>query len=322
MQALTVAQITSRKDPRFDWFLGSLRRQTGVECVTQIILVDFYAQPCDSWTERDVEERESGVFAAAKEYGFDNILEWIPCKPTVWQGPSRLPKHNWWAAANARNTAICMASGDFFACVDDRLVLSEQWMEGVRAAEKGKYVAVGAYQKRTAVTVENGVIKNAGIIIGEDNRIQYVKQHYRHLRNPYSCPGEWFYSASFALSMEWELKVNGFDESCDSSGGEDSIHGLMLQNNDFPIFYDTRMMVIEDRTPEFLGETMHRKDKGRSPEDKSHALLARLRGHKRSQHPWDIRTLRTNVQRGMSWPGATWPVSDFYDGEQVKDFMP
>lgn len=316
---ISVAFITARKAPCFSWFLDSLYRQVKAGDAIEVLIVDFYAQACDGWTNDDVKRRQDEVMEANNKR-FQCI--WMPPKPTVWQGPARYPKHNWWAASNARNTAICMASGDFFACVDDRLVLGENWLEGVRAAEKGKYVAVGAYEKRTGITVENGVIKHAGIVTGEDNRLQYVKQHYRHLKNPYSCPGEWFYSASFALSMEWELKVNGFDETCDSSGGEDSIHGLMLQNNAFPIFYDTRMMVIEDRTPEFLGETMIRKDKGRSPEDKSHALLARLRGHKRSQHPWDIRTIRTNVQRGVPWPEANWPTLDFYDGEQVKDFMP
>ena len=313
---LSVAFITARKHPEFRWFLDGLHRQVQAGDAIEVIFVDFYAQACDGWTNDDVKRRQDEVMEA-NNGRFQCI--WMPPKPTVWQGPNRLPKHNWWAASNARNTAICMASGDFFACVDDRLVLGENWLEGVRAAEKGKYVAVGAYEKRTGITVENGVIKHAGIVTGEDNRLQYVKQHYRHLKNPYSCPGEWFYSASFALPMEWELKANGFDETCDSSGGEDSIHGLMLQNNAFPIFYDTRMMVIEDRTPEFLGETMIRKDKGVSPNDKSHALLARLRGHKRSQHPWDIRTIRTNVQRGMPWPEANWPTTDWYDGEQVKD---
>lgn len=316
---ISIGYITSRKHCEFKWFLDSLHRQVKPGDALEVIVVDFYAQPCDDWTTEDVKRRWDEV-QEANNKRFHMI--YLPCKPTVWQGPSRTTKHNWWAASNSRNSAICMASGDFFACVDDRLVLGENWLEGVRAAEKGKYVAVGAYEKRTGITVENGVIKHAGIVTGEDNRLQYVKQHYRHLKNPYSCPGEWFYSASFALPMEWELKANGFDETCDSSGGEDSIHGLMLQNNAFPIFYDTRMMVIEDRTPEFLGETMIRKDKGVSPNDKSHALLARLRGHKRSQHPWDIRTIRTNVQRGMPWPEANWPTLDFYDGEQVKDFIP
>lgn len=314
---LSIGFVTARKFPEFRWFFDSLHRQIKTGDAIEIICIDFYAQVCDAWTQADVDRREKEVKDANN--GRFQVI-WMPPKPTVWSGPNRLPKENWWSTSCFVNTAVCMASGDFFARVDDRQVLADTWMEGVRDAERHKYAACGPYQKRTGITVENGVIKHAGIVVGEDNRLQYVNQHYRYTqKNPYSCPGEWFYGCSNALSMEWVLKLNGWDETCDGSSGEDYIFGLMLQNNDMPIFYDTRMSVIQDRTPEFSACISKGKDKGRSPEDKSHALLARLRGHKRAQHPWDIRTIRTNVQRGMPWPKAEWPVADWYDGEQVKD---
>lgn len=321
---ITISYITSRPEPRFDWFFQSLAAQLQPGDDIEIIIVDFFAQVGDSWNHKDVADRRMKAFAATAPID-DRCsgVHWDAPKPTVWQGPHRLPRDNWWAAANARNTALCLARGDWWACVDDRCVLLPGWMAAVRDAVKGKYAIVGPYEKRTGITVKQGIIEHAGIVTGVDSRLQYIWEHYsmhKSLGNPYSAPGEWFYGCSFALPVEWALKVNGFDETCDSSSGEDYIFGLMLQNNGFELRLDTRLMIIEDRTPEFIGPAMLRKDKGQSPNDKSHALLARLKGQKRAQHPWDIRTIRNGVLRGAGWPGANWPMTDWYDGEPVHNF--
>lgn len=314
---LSIGFITARPEPRFDWLFSSLKRQLTPEDDVELILVDFYAQAFDSWTADNVRDRSKKVREAN---------QWIftihtPPRPTVWSGPHRITKDNWWSASAFRNTAICWSSGEFFACLDDRCVLGEKWMEAVRDAMKGQYAVCGPYQKRTAVTVENGVIKNAGIVTGEDNRMDYVTKHYRHLRNPYSCPGSWWYGCSTALPMEWALKINGYDELCDGISGEDYIFGNMIQQNDWPIFYDTRMGIVEDRTPEFLGTPMLRRDKGVSPKDKSHGILSRLGSQKKATHPWDIRQIRTDIQRGKPWPEANWPQTDWWDGQQIKDMV-
>lgn len=322
---ITVGYITARKECRFDWFFQSLRMQLRPDDNIEIVIVDFYAQPCDFWTSEDVRNRETTVFMRAYDAGLDAQTLWAPPKPTVWAGPHRLTKQNWWAAANARNTVLCLGRGEFWAQVDDRSVLMPGWMDAVRDGMKGDYAVCGPYQKRTGITVERGHIKHAGIVTGEDNRIEYVQEHYsmhQHLKNPYSAPGEWWYGCSTALPTEWALKVNGYDETCDSSSGEDYIFGLMLQNNGYPIYFDTRLKIVEDRTPEFIGEPMVRKDKGQSPADKSHALLTKLRGQRRAQHPWDLRQLRTQHQRGIPWPAATWPVADWYDGQPLKEMTP
>jgi GT2 family glycosyltransferase len=320
---ITISYITSRPEPRFDWFFDSLNAQLKPEDDIEIVIIDFQDQRLK---EGDTNHRKKYPFAPSPPSNIRRPeLTWTAPKPTVWQGLHRLPADNWWAAANARNTALCLARGDWWACVDDRCVLQPGWMDALRDAVKGNYAVIGPYQKRTGVTVENGVIKHGGIVTGEDNRLDYVSNHlkmHQHLGNPYSAPGEWFYGCSFALPVEWALKVNGFDETCDSSSGEDYIFGLMLQNNGFELRFDTRMMVVEDRTPEFIGPPMYRKDKGKSPNDKSHALLAKLGGQKRAQHPWDIRAIRTNMLKGGAWPKADWPVTDWYDRQPVKDFTP
>lgn len=247
-------------------------------------------------------------------------------KPTVWQGKHRLTKDDWWAAANARNTAIALCKTDWIAFVDDRSVLAPTWLEAVVAAMDGNYAVCGPYEKRVGMTVENGYIKNGGIITGQDNRLAYVTQHWtdpRHkLTNPYDCPGNWWYGCSTALPLEWALQVGGYDETCDGLSGEDYVFGLMLQNNRFPIKYDTRMAIVEDRTADKLGPTMIRRDKGTSPDDKSHELLNMLRDQREAQHGFDLRKLRAAVLAGNPWPKPWGPTKDFYDGQPLSEMEP
>jgi hypothetical protein len=155
---------------------------------------------------------------------------------------------------------------------------------------------------------------------GKDNRLKYVRDHYlqhKDLTNPYRCPGEWWYGCSNVIPLEWALQVNGYDEHCDGASGEDCIFGKMLENNGFPLRYDTRMMLIEDRTPGECGPTITRADKGISPDDKSHWLVNMLKGEKRSKHPWDIRKMHDDVMAGKSIGAVLWPTFDPYDGEPL-----
>ena len=311
---ISISYITSRPEPRFDWFFSSLAAQLKSEDDVEVTVVDFFAYD---------DNRRYEVFRPAAHHQVPNV-GWIAPKPTVWQGPNRLPKDNWWAAANARNTALCVAKGDWWACVDDRCVLMPGWMDAVRDAVKGNYAIIGPYQKRTGITVENGFIKHAGIVTGEDNRLDYVNHHYtlhESLKNPYSAPGSWWYGCTTCLPVEWALKVNGYPEDiCDGLGSEDSLFGLTLQNNNFEIRYDTRFYIVEDRTLEFLGQVMRREDKGEigTARDKSHAALAKLQASKTSLNSFDIRRLRESVLRGEPWPKPSALPYDWFDKQPLS----
>lgn len=306
MKSLTIVYITSREQPEWDWFLFSLRPQLNKGDKIRIIFVT---------SQLDVMDKDERIQVMGISPSYADVLCTVARpKPTIWQGAHRLTKEDWWAASNARNTGICLCETEWISFLDDRCVLLPGWLDAIRRAMSHGYAVCGTYEKRTAMTVENGLIKNSGIIIGED------KGRDNSQAPLVKAAGEWWFGCTNALPLDWALQINGYDETCDGLSMEDVIFGLMLQNNGFPIYLDKRMKMIEDRTPEAIGKAMRREDKGISPNDKSHALLAMLRQSKRAMHQWDLRSLRDERLSGNPWPIPVGPERDWYDGQLISEF--
>jgi hypothetical protein len=292
MKSLTICYVTARKEPNIEWFLQSLEHQVKPGDPVNVIVVDFHG---------DMGDR-------SKKFPVKYVLP----KPNVWQGEHRLTQKEWWATSAYRNTGLCCANSEWIAWIDDRSVLMPTWLQAVRDAMAGNYAVCGAYEKRTGMTVENGFIRHGGIVIGEDPR-----RTYRRLSD---VPGSYWFGCTNALPVEWALRVNGYDESCDSLGLEDCIFGQMLQLNGHPIKYDPRMKIVEDRSSEFYEAAVGRTDKGTSPNDKSHALLQRVAGKKQATHHWNLREVRDQVLRGEPFPIPTEPTTDWWDGKPLSEF--
>lgn len=297
---LTICYYTSRRFPEVQWFFDSLKYQQVPSDDVRIVIVDAFAE----------EDERRVQFRSLAHQDFIHVLP----KPNVWQGKHRLTREDWWAISNARNTGICYAPDGWISWVDDRSVLVPTWFSAVRQAMNGGYAVAGAYEKRHNMVVENGEIKDMGTLSGEDPR-------QGDPNTPVRCHGSYWYGGTSALPVEWALAVNGVDETCDSLGLEDNLFGAMLENNGFPIKYDVRMKVVEDRTPGASQESsmFKRTDKGQSPKDKSHALLYKLRGLSRACHNWDLREVRNNVLAGQSFPIPHGPTHDWYDGQPLSE---
>lgn len=304
MKALTVCMTTSRDEPHVvDWFYDSLNRICQDSDDVRVIVV---------WNGSSESEQKLTDEDKIKSFKI------APPKPNVWQGDHRLTKEDWWAVCNARNTALALCETEWIAFVDDRCVLTDTWLQSVKEAMDGMYIVGGAYEKRTGMKVENGVITHGGIITGKDPREIQVKPD-----RATPCHGGWLFGCTMAMPLEWALRINGWPEIiCDSLSFEDVISGIILQNNRYPIRYDPRMKIIEDRTPEHCGPVMKRTDKGVSPNDKSHAALKLVQsGMKRSENPFgDIRKLRKKIQLGESFPVLNLPQKDWFDGQLVSEF--
>ena len=310
---VTICYYTSRTEPMIGWFFDSLAYQRADADDLRLVVVD---------ARRDEPGRREKLQEAARGQDFLHVLP----KPNAWQGPHRRTREDWWAISNARNTGVCYAPDGWISWVDDRSVLVPTFMTALREAMAGGYAVAGSYEKRWHLQVENGRITDLGQLSGADAR-----------RGPEDrsmpAPGSWWCGGASALPVEFALQVNGVDETCDSLGLEDNLFGIMMENNRLPIRYDRRLKVVEDRTPcESVGVMFRRTDKGKSPNDKSHALLYKLRGLKRAIHvgsefalpdgrraPLELRELREIALAGGELPAPLGPTHDWYDGQPLEE---
>lgn len=302
---LSIGFITSRLDPLIHYFFDSLARQITPEYAIDVVVVDYFA---------DEPERKlliGNSFARSLTLPDVTLLH-VNCMPTVWQGKYQLTPEAWWCKSAYLNSFICLAKFSFLAMVDDRSVLNPNWLRCVCEAYENSYGVVGTYEKWARLKVENGLVisSDESELLGSDNRPQY----------DHATPTHDWYGGHCALPLEWCLQVNGFSSDvCDSLGSEDSMFGVTLRNSGFPMRYDARMKLLEDRTPGEIGGVLKRADKGISPLDKSHAIVDRFRGATTSQNSYDIREVRENVQAGLPFPPPTASGQDWFDGEFLRD---
>lgn len=295
---LTLGIITARWDCKIDWMIDSLLPQVREDDEIEVILVDH--------------------FHGERTFDYGPWFSHVPVMPNVWQGNHRLTKQHWWAVSAGRCTALCLAKSDWIAVADDRCVFGPQWLDAVRDAQRGNYAVAGAYEKFHNMVVEGGQIKSLDQPQSEG---RFTGKDPRETGNmkPRKAPGQWFLGCTSALPLEWALNVNGWDLTCDSLGLEDCIFGQMLELNKYPIMYDERMKLWEDRTPGQCDVATIRTDKGVSPRDRSHRLLEITKGKLRATHDIDLRDIRARLERGEPWPIPTTPTHDYYDGQPLSE---
>lgn len=310
MQHLTVAYFTNRKDCKIDWFFDSLHRELSANYDNiKIVVIDF-------WQDGSFERMEQIMRRAPAN---QNVVHVQP-KPNVWQGKHKLTKEDYFAASNARNTAICLAPDGWIAFVDDLSVLLPGWFNHVKAAMDGNYIACGTYKKVKSLVVENGEVKSCEEFPGGiDSRLQKVSGP-----GPHSCDGGWMFGCSVAAPVDAFLKINGFDEACDGLGSEDYIAGIMLEKQGYKLMYDPSMMTYESEEHHHIEKPFKRTDKGVSPNDKSHAILSMVRDGGRHVAPnyfgeGGIVALRQRTLAGDPFPVSQIPEHDWYDGQPIGE---
>jgi len=300
---LSICYCTSRKDPKIEWFLDSLRHECreNYEGI-KIVVVTLHQETF--WVDGDIPP---------------HFVSLSP-KPNVFQGQYRLTKEDWFAAANARNTALCLAPDGYIAFVDDLSVLLPGWLDRVKAAMEGGYIVCGSYQKVKDLVVENGEIKSfTNYPQGHDSRARFATSDL------HPCTGGWLFGCSCAMPVEALLTIGGWTEIADGLGSEDYLTGLTLQNAGFKFFYDRKMMTYESEELHHAEPCLGRTDKGKSPDDKSHrALNIVLSGQKffDNYYAGGIRAERERVLRGEPFIVRNNPQHDWYDGQPISEMTP
>ncbi len=298
---LTIAYITARKRPMLEWLYDGILSSKNSEDSIDLIVVDFHGRMMGELLSPDCN------WALARQISspFHRVIT-SPPKPTIWQGKHRLTSQDYWAASNARNTALCLCDTDYIAFVDDRCKLEPSWYQAVRYGYMSRgAVLAGPYDKT------------------EDTHISYDHRRKLKPQGLTNCGGGWLFGGNFALPLEWALNVNGFEEGCDSVGGEDYIFGQMLCNYGYRIDFYPNMGIQQDRTsPDGNDHPFPRKDKGISPKDKSHAMMTRWGKAKHTEFTQDLRDIRRSLKLGNPFPEPmkNYEYKDWYDGQPIKEF--
>ena len=302
---LTIAYVTHRREPHLEWFADSLARELRSNPIPhRLVIVDYYK-----------DNRETPP-SSLEEIG--NVVHVKP-KPCVWQGEHRLTKRNYFAAASTRNTALCYAPDGWIAFADDLSVLMPGWLKCVTQAMSEDYIVLGAYKKVLGLVVDNGEVVGY-----RDHRAGLDSRWYSgsDLQAMPAAPS-WLFGCSFATPVEALLKVNGFDEDVDPTGGEDYVLGIMLHRAGYGARYDRRMLTLESEEGHFIDEPFHRIDKGVSPHDRSHAMLnMTMAGRNTAANyfgPDGIRGLRDRILSGEPFPVTKIPEHDWFDGQPLVE---
>lgn len=225
---LSICYLTNRKEPRIEWLLASLRREiAGQFDDIELIVIDFWAQ-----------QRPPEWYAG---YHWLPGTRWSPVKPTPWQGKYRLTDHDAFDAASARNSAICLANGEYVIFVDDISVLLTGWLVAVREAMAKKRIILGAYRKVLELQVDD-----AGNLTHWLPHKGGMDSRWREGQNePRPMPGNGLFGCSFGAPLEVLLDVNGHDECLSGLSFEDVCLGLRLAKAGHTLWYDQRMLTFE-----------------------------------------------------------------------------
>jgi len=303
---ITIAYITCRDNPQFEWFASSFLRQTkGLGNDFEVIVID-----------------------SKKDTRPESFLKWIDTlnarhvfpKPTVWSGPHRLTKTDWWSASSVRNTALCLATGDYLVCVDDLSVLMPGYIDYVKMHASQKRAFAGRYQKLKHVVVSDGLF-----ISGVEFEAGFDTRFSKGMTNCVNLGGGVFYGASCGAPLDALLTINGWDEDCDSISGEDYIAGLMLEKNGCPIYYDPRIFHIESEELHHPpnNTTALRIDKKIGATTSSMTMLNMVLYGNRNKAPnyfgdKGIAELREQIQKGLPFPIMDNPKHHWPDSQLIS----
>ena len=202
-------------------------------------------------------------------------------KPTPWQGPHRLTSRDYAAIANARNTALCLATYDYVAFLDDRAHLGPEWLAAERRAEKSRASVVAGPSHRG----------RPGEPLAIDARLNTYRGGGRTSIPPHHLYGG---NMCMPLACRRSRSAGSKKRPIPSAASGDAVMGQMLINCYHRLDFDASMAVIQDRRIDGLASDpdMHpfpRGDKGFPPKDKRGAVAKRYAERTRTTHASESR---------------------------------
>jgi hypothetical protein len=313
---LTIAYLTFRMHPRFEWFARSLAREfRSMPDVdpkdVQIVVIDGRL-----WHE-DMHRRLGMLDAAENRVHFEHH----PPKPSPWQGPNRQTSKDYFCAASVRNTAFAYAQAPHVAFVDDLSVFLPGWLKAHMHAAGHGYVLAGTTCKNRniAVNAAGEITAFETFQPGQDSRLAMIRGGL----TPIS--GSSLFGGTFSVPLGLALACNGQDEINDTIGGEDYDFGIRLQRAGGSI-YLSDCGTFEDEDGHHAEAPMVRLDKPWAGPDgpySSNFLLNKLL--RETPRTWSIgnefvlRDLRTQILAGGEFPPPRPDLRHWVDNQPLSE---
>lgn len=261
---ISIIYCTNRIDPKFEWFVDSLANQTTEDERKHIELI--FIDTCND-SRFDINEISRAELVRIAVDGRFKYKRSQP-KPNVYQGKERKTKTEMFSPSNARNTGILISEGNYLVFADDVSVLMPGWWFAVKQAYEKNMIVCGSYQKHFEMVVDKGnLVSSRSHQGGIDSRWNGGNNG-----GPVPIQGSQLFGCSFGIPAIDIIAVNGFDEICDSIGGEDYQLGIRLNHAGKRIYYDRRMFTVESEELHNQPYLMLRDDRVLSPE----AYMAKL----------------------------------------------
>jgi len=243
---LSFIYTTCRKNPKFEWFIDSLYTQvleTQFDTSKiEIIMVDFELQ-------YDGSRRETMKQIVNNRFNFTHVEP----MPSPWQGKHRICSRDCFSASLARNTGICYASNSYIFFIDDLSVIEPGCFKYMVDYATQNIVVAFAYKKVWDLEVQNGkIIHKRETSGGTDSRWNQGDAFRR-------IGGSQLFGYS-ASPLSVLLSVNGYDEICNSVGGEDYHYGMRIEKLNIPIFYSKNVVFNESENLADQGNVFLRRD--------------------------------------------------------------
>jgi hypothetical protein len=314
---LTIAYLTFRRRPRFEWFCSSLVRE--LASMPDVDPSDVQVIVIDGRLWHDGAARRIAMRNAAM---IKTHFEHHPPKPSPWQGPYRQTSKDYFCAASARNTAFAYARAPHVVFVDDLSVLLPGWLKAHMHAAAHGYVLAGTTckQKNIVVSEHGTIVSYEKFEPGQDSRIPQIKSVLQ------KCGGSWLFGGTFSVPLERALSVNGQDEINDTIGGEDYDFGIRLERTGCEIYISTDCGTFEDEDGHHAEAPMVRLDKpwpGPDGPYTSNFLLNRLlKEPTRAStlgNDYKLRDLRKRVLMGGGFPMPTLGLRHWVDQQPLSE---
>lgn len=330
---LTGILCTARQQPEFDWMADSVVQALAQAPVDfELIVVDKLMWISDTANDDeplidrlvDLCKRQNDLAGAINgRFSYRHV----PPKPTVWQGPWRKTKRDYFDLNNARNTGLALARGSHVVFFDDCSVVDPRWLVHHQVAATKGVALAGAFSPRKNVTGFTG----AGLPVGDP--YPEASEDHRRVAGVKAVSGGWLWGLNMSFPLEYALRANGFDELYSGQGGSDDCDfGVRIERLGCRIFYDAQCIVYPITTNHSelfgwpTGKALAPKERvladGRLHYANEFLIQELLEDGTQTQprgNDFDLRTLRTKALSTGDFPPERTLTHDWRDMQALEE---